>query len=442
MSKRITFLSWRDTGHPDGGGSERYVQEIAERLARRGHVVTILCASYPDAAADSIDKGVRVRRRGGRLTVYLHGLRFLLSAEGRAQDVVIDVVNGLPFAARLVRRRAILVLIHHVHREQWRMIYPGLRGKLGWSIESRLVPALYRKTLHVTVSESTRLDLIGLGVRADLIRVVRNGVDTDAFQVPRSRSSTPRLCVLARLVPHKQIEHALEIVANLVVEMPRLHLDIVGKGWWSDRLQERTRQLGICDHVTFHGFLDPEQRDRELSQAWLMLAPSAKEGWGIAIMEAAAVGTPTLAYRSGGGVTEAIVNGRTGFLAGNFAELLALTRQVLTDAPLRRVLSTSAAQRAHAFSWDTTANEFARVIAEAAQRAPYCTTSWPAGFVPGAEVSLETTDAAATIASTAPTTAAPIHDNALTTSLPFDRRARAYQAPGHVPRSARQRDEE
>jgi glycosyltransferase involved in cell wall biosynthesis len=441
MPKRITFLSWRDTRHPDGGGSERYVQEVAERLAAQGHVVTILCARYPGGAADGLEGRVRLRRRGGRLTVYLQGLRYLLSAEGRAQDVVIDVFNGLPFAARLVRRRGIMVLIHHVHREQWRMIYPGLRGKVGWLVESRLAPALYRNTIHVTVSESTRSDLIGLGVRPDLIWIVRNGVDLAPSGIPSNRSPNPRLCVLARLVPHKQIDHALDVVAGLLAEMPNLHLDIVGKGWWSDRLEEHARRLGLGSHVTFHGFLPPEERDRVLSHAWVMLAPSAKEGWGIAILEAAAMGTPTVAYRGGGGVTEAIVDRRTGLLARDFAELLDLTRQLLTDAALRHRLSQGAANRARAFSWDTTGDEFARVIAANAQRAPYWTMSLPAGFVPGADVSCETAAREVTTASTAPTAAAPSHDNALTTSLLYDRRARAYQAHDRVPRSAGHRYE-
>jgi glycosyltransferase involved in cell wall biosynthesis len=442
MAQKITFMSWRDTGHPDGGGSERYVQEIAERLVRRGDAVTIVCARYPGATPDTVQSGVRLRRRGGRLTVYLHGLRYLLSAEGRAQDVVVDVVNGLPFAARLVRRRGIVVLIHHVHREQWRMIYPGLRGRIGWLVESRLVPALYRNTVHVTVSESTRSDLIGLGVRPELIRIVRNGVGPTPARDPSELSPTPRLCVLARLVPHKQIGHALDVVAQLLEEMPDLHLDIIGKGWWRNRLEERTQRFGIGEHVTFHGFLAAERRDQLLRHAWLMLAPSAKEGWGIAILEAAAMGTPTVAYRRGGGVAEAIVDGRTGLLAGDFWELVALTRQVLNDGQLRRRLSREAAERARAFSWETTADEFARVIEANDQRAPYWTMSWPAGFVPGAHVSWDAADRAATTASTAPTAAAATHVNALTTSLLQDWRSRAYQGSDCVPRSARQRHEE
>jgi glycosyltransferase involved in cell wall biosynthesis len=356
--KRITFLSWRDAGHPDGGGSELYVEEIARRLAARGHEVTIVCATYPGATPEQVLDGVRFRRSGGRLGVYVHGLRFLRSAEGRSQDVVVDVINGIPFAARLVRRRGLVVLVHHVHKEQWKIIYPGLRGKIGWFIESQLSPRLYRRTRHITVSQSTESELISLGINPALVTIVRNGVDSPRVSAPEHRSVTPRICVLSRLVPHKQIDHALLAMTQLKTKFPQLHLDIIGDGWWAEQLHRQATELDLNDRVTFHGYLPVEKRDRVLEEAWLMLAPSIKEGWGIAIMEAAAHGTPTVAYRSGGGVRESIVDGETGLLASDLGDLIQLTQRLLTDEALRSQLSQKAARRARTFSWDLTATDF------------------------------------------------------------------------------------
>lgn len=93
---RVSFLVWRDTGHPDGGGSEVFVEEISKRLVAAGHQVTISCAAYDGAPADEVREGITFRRRGGRLGVYLHGLAYLIGP-GRRDDVVIDVQNGLPF---------------------------------------------------------------------------------------------------------------------------------------------------------------------------------------------------------------------------------------------------------------------------------------------------------------------------------------------------------
>jgi glycosyltransferase involved in cell wall biosynthesis len=357
---RIALLSWRDTTHPDGGGSEQYLESVARRLAAHGHEVTLVCAAHGAAPADEVVDGVRVRRRGGRLTVYLRGLLFLLSRTGRRQDVVVDVVNGVPFAAGLVRRRGVVVLVHHLHREQWRMIYPGLRGRVGWFVESRMTPLLYRRATYITVSNSTKVDLQRLGVSGRRVIVVRNGVDVPVS--PSARSATPRLCVLARLVPHKRIEDALQVVAVLRNHIASLHLDVIGDGWWNEKLLGRCRELGVSAEVTFHGHVTSAVRDELLGQAWVLLVPSVKEGWAIAVMEAAALGTPTVAYRGGGGVTESVIDGETGLLADDLDDFVALSATVLQDGALRQRLSDAAALRARTFSWDDTATKFAEVL--------------------------------------------------------------------------------
>ncbi len=363
---RVTFLNWRDTTHPDGGGSERYIEEVARRLVRGGDQVTVLCAAHGTARADEVVDGVKLRRRGGRLTVYLHGLLFLCSAEGRAQDVVVDVVNGIPFAARLVRRSGIVVLVHHLHREQWQMIYPGVRGRFGWLVESRLTPLLYRRTAYVTVSQSTKADLLLLGISPCSVAVIRNGVDMPTPIVAEPRSNNPRICVLSRLVPHKRIEDALQAMAALRHEFPDLHLDLIGDGWWGEQLHAICAELGLLERVTFHGRLSDDRRDQLLAQAWIMLTPSIKEGWAIAIMEAAALGTPTIAYRRAGGVTESIVDGETGFLASDQDDLIRLSSEVLRDGDLRTRLSAAANRRAQGFSWDDTARQFRTVLVQVA----------------------------------------------------------------------------
>ncbi|MGZ6752946.1 MAG: glycosyltransferase family 4 protein [Nocardioides sp.] len=357
---RVAFLTWRDSTHPDGGGSEVFVEEVARELVRRGHEVTMLCARHDGAAARESLDGVRVLRRGGRLTVYLRGLAWV-ATRGRRVDVVVDVINGLPFGAPLVRRGGLVALVHHVHREQWHIIYPGFWGDLGWLVERRLTPWLYRRVPHLTVSEASRDDLASIGIPASSLTVVRNGVS--AAPVDEPRSSTPRIAVLARLVPHKQVEHAFAVVAALRAELPGLHLDVVGEGWWHDELVADVRRLGLEDAVTFHGHVDADERDRLLARAWVMLLPSVKEGWGLAVLEAAVQGTPTVAYRSAGGTAESVVDETTGLLADDLAGLVVSTRRLLTDTPLRAELGARAAARAAGFTWSGTTDVVERVLA-------------------------------------------------------------------------------
>ena len=361
---RIVFLTWRDSTHPDGGGSEVFVEQVARGLVQRGHEVTIVCARHGDSPALGDLDGVRVIRTGGRLTVYPRGLLWL--ARHRRTDVVVDVINGLPFGTPLVRRRGVVALVHHVHQRQWQIIYPGLRGRVGWFVESRLTPAAYRHRPHLTVSEASRHDLAGLGIPEDSITVARNGLA--AHRVSAERSPTPRLCVLARLVPHKQIEHAVEVTARLRSELPGLALDIIGEGWWRGELEAAVAQRAAQDVVHFHGHVDDAERDRLLAQSWLMLLPSVKEGWGLAVLEAAAQRTATVAYRDAGGVTESIVDGRTGVLVDDLDEMTAATRRVLVNPWTRERLGDAAALRAREFDWSTTTGIVEEVLRSAVEK--------------------------------------------------------------------------
>ena len=359
--RRVVFLTWRDSSHPEGGGSEKFVERVAEHLASRGDDVTICCAAYAGAPRDERRRGVHMRRRGGRLTVYLHGLAYLLG-RGRRADVVVDVQNGIPFFSALVRRRGVVTLVHHVHREQWQIIYPGLVGRLGWWIESQLAPRLYRGRPYITVSQASRNDLIQIGVAAGDIDVVHNGIDVPHPAHLGLRSPVPTVCVLGRLVPHKQAEHALEVADALRESVPDLRIEFIGEGWWRQQIERRVAELGLADRVSLHGYLSDDERDAVLDRSWLLLVPSVKEGWGINIMEAAARGLPALAYSSAGGVTEAIVDGETGWLVDDLDGLSKRTEELLLDPALRLWMGANARERAAGFSWRATGRQFQHVL--------------------------------------------------------------------------------
>ncbi len=366
---RITFLSWRDTTHVDGGGSEIFTEQVAAELVRRGHEVTIRCAAVPGQPASQVRDGVRLSRAGGRLTVYPRALAWLLRNR-RSIDVVVDVINGLPFASPLVRRRGIVALIHHVHREQWHIIYPGLGGTIGWFVESRITPLLYRGLPHLTVSDATARDLVRLGVPERRITVARNGVAhgaaTDTALVPKA--PVPTLAVLSRLVPHKQIEHLFQIAARLRGEFGDLRVDVIGEGWWHEELSAEADRLGVGDLVRFHGHVPDEDRDRLLASAWLHVLPSVKEGWGLAISEAALQGTPTLAYRSAGGVNESVVDGVTGALCDDVDDLYETARTLLRDPARRSSLGEQARAHAATLTWSATADTVEEALARASRR--------------------------------------------------------------------------
>jgi glycosyltransferase involved in cell wall biosynthesis len=367
--RSVLLLCWRDTGHPQGGGSETYLQRIGAHLADSGVRVTLRTARYPGASRREGVDGVQISRAGGRYSVYvLAGLAMVAARIGlgplrRARpDVVIDSQNGLPFMARLAFGRRVAVLVHHCHREQWPVAGPVM-GRIGWFVESTLSPRVHRRNQYVTVSLPSARDLTGLGVTPSHIAVVRNGLDqapVRTLTVPRS--ATPRAVVLSRLVPHKQIEDALDAIAELRLRIPDLHLDIIGGGWWEQRLVDHAALLGISDGVTFHGHVDDEAKHHVLQQCWVHVLPSRKEGWGLAVTEAAQHAVPTIGYRSSGGLTDSIVDGVTGLLVDDHAELVDELERLLTDRVLREELGAKAAIRSGEFSWPQSAEAMRTVL--------------------------------------------------------------------------------
>jgi glycosyltransferase involved in cell wall biosynthesis len=365
-SMRVLFCNWRDTRHPEGGGSEVYVESVARALAAAGDDVTILCARYPGSVQDEVHQGVRYHRVGSKLGVYP---RVLLTQALRRLgrfDVVVDVQNGVPFASTLATRSPVVNLVHHVHREQWPVVYGPLRSRIGWFLESQVGPLVYRRSRYVAVSDVTRRELVELGVSAPAVSVVHNGVEA-----PRSEpcpTPGPTLLVLGRLVPHKQVEHVFTVAARLRAGMPDLRVRVVGDGWWGDELRAEALRLGVDDIVDFVGFVDEDAKHEHLAQSWVLVLPSLKEGWGLVVMEAAGYRVPTVAYRSAGGVTESVVDHVTGLLVDDVDGLTEAVRTLVEDPELRRRLGMAAAARADEFAWDTTARLFAHVLAQATGR--------------------------------------------------------------------------
>lgn len=91
------FLSWRDSGNPEGGGAERYLEKMAEGLVERGCRVTVFSAAYAAAADQEVHQGIRYVRRGSKMSVYARGMEQLLRGRFGKVDLVVDVQNGLPF---------------------------------------------------------------------------------------------------------------------------------------------------------------------------------------------------------------------------------------------------------------------------------------------------------------------------------------------------------
>lgn len=356
---RILALNWRDRGDPMGGGAEVHLHEILRRLVERGHEVTWLACSYPGAPAEEIgDDGIRYRRRGHWAVTNFNVIPLMLDElKQRRYDVVLEDINKVPFYAPLFTRLPVLAVIPHLFgRTVFRETNPAFATYV-WLSEAPLA-AIYRKSLFMAISDSTRDDLVKRGVARERIDVVHCGMDHERYQLadPPARGTAPRIVHLGRLRRYKSVDVVLRAVARIRDVFADVELDVIGDGPDRLRLIEVAKSLGLESQVHFHGHIPRQRIVETLYRSHLFLNPSPKEGWGLTVIEANECGVPVVASRRPG-LVDSVRDRETGLLAdyGDDADFAAKALELLTDPPLWRAMSENAVRWARSFSWDDAA---------------------------------------------------------------------------------------
>jgi glycosyltransferase involved in cell wall biosynthesis len=332
------------------------IDRVLTGLASRGHTVS---AVYGGPVTKH---SYEVINAGGTYSQYLTA-PIICMTRFRTADVLIDVENGIPYFSPIWRRRSSICLVHHVHTDQWHGRFPGSIASLFQAIESRLMPAIYRRRIFLAVSNSTADALCAIGVPREHIRIVESGVDVPSGPLV-AKSIDPLFISLNRLVPHKRTDLLLDAWELASAHVPG-RLLIVGDG---PELSNIRRKAAGISRVDVMGRVSQEMKARLLAESWAVLSTAHHEGWGMSIMEAAAAGTPALAVDAPG-IRDAVIDGVTGILVSAPEDELpsALAREwvaLTADQPRREALGLAARERAKTFSWDRTIDRWVLVLEE------------------------------------------------------------------------------
>ena len=297
----------------DGGGAERGAVGWSTGLVERGHEVTLLThLGDPQTAPDGLDHVHMPALSGPR---YWAGLpRWLRQVQAQRRfDVVVGVLelSNLAVVAAFSGRAdapAVLVSEHNVNSVYLPTQGLGARGKLGLSRR------LYRHA-HGVVA-------ISHAVATDL--VVRFGVPTDRLYVvpiPLSNWDSPyrvgepaagvRMAVVGRVASQKRPERVLDVLEELARRGIEGSAVVIGEGPLRAGLEAEARRRWLS--VDFPGWV-PDWR-AHATDATCLLLPSDFEGLGLVLLEAAAMGLPSVAASSALAVGDAVIPGVTGALA-------------------------------------------------------------------------------------------------------------------------------
>jgi len=356
---KVLILNWRCWLNPDAGGAEVFTREVAKGLAKRGHVVTLFTSKFHGCKSEEDIDDVRIVRAGNKYSVYWKAKEYYRKCffkEG--YDIIIDEINTRPFLTPkfVCNGERIFALIHQLAREYWFYETPFPVNYIGfYHLENRwLKNYVYLPT--VTVSQSTMLDLVSLGFRK--VFIVPEGLNFKPLDRVPEKESFPTVVYAGRLKRAKRPDLAVKAFKTVKKNFPTSELWILGDGPFKKNLE----RMAISG-VRFFGNLPNEIRRKLVERAWVLVNPSVREGWGLNVVEANALGVPCIAYDVAG-LRDAIKDGETGLIthAEGPEKLAENIKMIFSDNELRLMLSQNALSYSRMFSWDGTVDAFLKVM--------------------------------------------------------------------------------
>jgi glycosyltransferase involved in cell wall biosynthesis len=356
---------------PLPGGAGVGVRHLAERLAARGHPVTVLTAG-PRGAPER-EGGVAVVRVGcgarpGRPAGPRVWLGFLARAPGRIREMAErfapdGIASFFPVAAGLAVARAGCAAPHvtsfvgaDIHDPTRRWVAadtnPVIRG---------LTARALRHAAAVTAGSSDMVRRIEATFPGCRVRRLPLGVPPlRAPGATRADLDLPDdafvIVTVCRLVRRKRLDLLIAAVARLD---PTARLVVVGDGPAAPALRAQAARLGIAARVRFAGHVDEARKAAYLASADVFCLPSAHEAFGLAIVEALGLGTPVVTTNRGG-QPDIVRDGIEGLLVdpGDVEALRARLARLRHEPATRARMRAAASERARAFTPDATADGF------------------------------------------------------------------------------------
>lgn len=364
----ILIYNWKDLKNPDVGGAEIILFELAKRFIKEGHQITWFCRRFKRCIPEEIIDGIKVVRRGNPITVYWHGYRYYRSLSEKP-DLVIDALNTIFWQTPLYVKNKKLAYVNQLAREVFFYELPSIISHLAYLLE-RLQFITYKKASFICYAFSTKEDLVKMGIPRDNIQLFHLGIDHGRYS-PGEKSKTPLFLCVSRLVKMKRIDLCIRAMKEVIKNYPETKLAIAGYGYEREKLEKLRDDLDLKNNVFFTDenilFLEKSEKDQKvklMQEAWALLFPSVKEGWGMTVTECAACGTPAI-VTDVTGLRDSVKNNETGLIVSKNPapkELAEAMIKIIRDRELRENLSQNAIEWAKNFSWDRSFEEFKNIV--------------------------------------------------------------------------------
>jgi glycosyltransferase involved in cell wall biosynthesis len=353
----ILWFNWRDIRNPAAGGAEVFTHEVMKGLANKGYEMTLFTSRFKGCLLNENIDGIDIIREGNKYSIYKDAKNYLKTYKHH-YDLIIDEINTRPFLTPkfVESKKPIIALIHQLAREFWFYETQFPLNYIGYYYLEKKWLSNYKNVMTLTVSNSTKVDLEELGFKK--VSIVPPGLNVTPLSNVIEKEASPTVVFTGRLKKAKLPHHALQAFSIIKREIHDAKMWVIGDGYLREKLESST-----INDVTFYGHTSNEKKYELLSRAHIIIVPAVREGWGLVVTEANAMGTPAIGYDVHG-LRDSIRDGETGIIIKERSPAAMAQEAILLlrDSERLSKYSASALEFARRFNWDITVDLFQQVI--------------------------------------------------------------------------------
>jgi glycosyltransferase involved in cell wall biosynthesis len=315
------------------GGAERWYRNLGERLAAEGHEVTYLTLRQWERGQRGEVPGIRVVSMGPRMSLYAEagrrrilpplvfglGVLWHLLWHGSRYDVVHTA--SFPYFSLLaaallrpVRRFRLVVDWHEVWSRSYWIEYLGpLAGRVGDAVQTLCLRVPQRafcfSQLHGRRLRERR-------VNGEL--TVLEGEYAGALEPSDPAPAEPVVVFAGRHIPEKRVPALIPALALARERIPELRAEVYGDGPERAEVLRLRAEHGLDGALEVFGFVPADRVEGALRRALCLVLPSRREGYGLVVVEAAALGTPSVVVADAdNAATDLVSEGENGYVAAS-----------------------------------------------------------------------------------------------------------------------------
>ncbi len=297
----IVWFTWKDKMNPTAGGAEQISSEMAKRLVKDGHSVTVLTSRFKNSKKQEVIDGYTVVRVGNRYAVYFLAAVYFIKNLRASTDFIIEEINTIPFMTQYYSKCKRALVVYQLCREIWfyQMMFPI--SLIGYLLEPVYL-FLLRKNNVITESESTKQDLQRFGFMKSRISVMPVFIEIARTKKLEKNMDSPTILSFGSIRPMKRTLDQVKAFEIARKHIPNLKLIIAGE-WTSTygrNVKNYSDRSQFSNDISFLGPVDNKIKFELFRKSHILLITSIKEGWGLTVTEAASQGTPTIGYNVDG----------------------------------------------------------------------------------------------------------------------------------------------